>query len=63
MLGCGSPREHTFTNQTPADILTDNFEHLANLVGANGAYASLSVFISSHCFWKNFDPPSNPILE
>jgi hypothetical protein len=30
----GSPREHTFTDQAHAHILTDDDEYLANLVAA-----------------------------
>ena len=30
MLGGGSPREHTFTDQAPAHVFTKNSEHLAN---------------------------------
>jgi len=46
VLGGGSPRELTFANQALANILTDDDEHLANLVGADGARPS--PFVGSH---------------
>ena len=47
MFGRGSPREHTFTNQTLSQVLTKDDEHLANMVSAE-ASASLSCFVSTH---------------
>jgi len=41
LTGC-SPREHTFTDQALAHFLSDDDEHLADLVGARGALASPS---------------------
>jgi hypothetical protein len=43
-----SPREELFAEQTPAHVLTDDKEHLADLVGACGGCASLSCFVSNH---------------
>jgi hypothetical protein len=43
-----SPREELFAEETPAHILTDDDEHLANLVAARGAYLSSSLFVRSH---------------
>jgi hypothetical protein len=43
-----SPREELFADQTPAHILTDDKEHLADLVGASGARLSSSLFVGSH---------------
>jgi hypothetical protein len=48
VFGRGSPREHTFTNQTLAHVLTKDDEHLANLITASEARASPSCFVSSH---------------
>ena len=46
MLGGGSPREELFADEALAHVLTDDNEHLANLVGAGAARASLE-FVSS----------------
>ena len=35
MLGIALPREPTIADQTPAHVLTDDGEHLANLVGVS----------------------------
>ena len=48
MLGSAMPREHTVTDQALTHVLTDDDEYLANLVAADGACASLNVFVSSH---------------
>jgi hypothetical protein len=48
VLGGGSPRELTVANQALAHILTDDDEHIANLVAADGARASPSFVVSSH---------------
>jgi hypothetical protein len=44
----GSPSEQLLADQTPAHILTDDKEHLANLIGMRGIRASPSCFVSSH---------------
>ena len=48
MLRGGSPREELFADEAPAHAPADENEHLADLVGACGACASLSCFVSSH---------------
>ena len=51
MLGGGSPREELFADEALAHALADDNEHLAYLVGACGARASL-VF----CRWQSYRP-------
>jgi hypothetical protein len=48
MLGCGSSREHTLTDQALAKSPAERDEHLANLIRANGVRASLVFVVSSH---------------
>ncbi len=48
MLGGGSPREELFADKALAHALTDDNEHLADLVGAGGARVPLRFFVSSH---------------
>jgi len=48
MLGRGSPREHAVANQALAHILTDDDEHLANLVAGGGTRLSPTCFVRSH---------------
>ena len=48
MFGRGSPRKELFTDETLANVLTDCNKHFADLVGADGALATLSLFVSSH---------------
>jgi len=63
MLGGGSPREHTFANRTLVNVLTNDKEYFANPVDADRACTSMSVFVSSHLMWKNFDPPPPAIFK
>jgi len=42
MFASALPREHPVADQALAHVLTDDDEHLANLVGADGARVSLS---------------------
>jgi hypothetical protein len=44
----GSPSEYLFADKTLANALTDRNKHFADLVGADGALATLSLFVSSH---------------
>jgi len=48
MFGGGSPREEFFADGALTHALTDDKEHLADLVVARGASASLRVFVSNH---------------
>ena len=48
MLGGCSPREKFFADEAPAHALADDSEHLADLVGAGGARASLVFIVGSH---------------
>lgn len=48
MFGGGSPRKELFADKALAHVLTDDDEHLADLVGASGVRASPSCFASSH---------------
>jgi len=43
-----SPREELFADETPAHALTDDNEHLANLVAADGTRLLPSFVVSSH---------------
>jgi len=60
MLRGGSPRKHTFANQTLTQVFAENCEYLANLVAAGGACTSMSIFVSSHFYWENFGPLPEP---
>jgi hypothetical protein len=42
------PREHTFTDQALAQVLTDDNEDLPDPVDADGARLSPSLFVSIH---------------
>jgi hypothetical protein len=46
MLGSALPREHTIADQAFAFVPSDDNEHLANLIDARGARASLRFFVS-----------------
>jgi hypothetical protein len=48
VLGGGSPREEFFADEALAHALADDNEHLADLVGACAARASLGFVIGSH---------------
>jgi len=48
VLAGSLPREHTFTDQTPAHVFTKNSEYLTNLVDSGGTRALLSLFVGSH---------------
>jgi hypothetical protein len=48
MLGGGSPREELLAYGAPAHALSDDDEHLANLVGVREARASLGFVVSGH---------------
>jgi hypothetical protein len=48
VFGRGSPRKELFAHETPAHVLTDDSEYLADLVGVDGARVSLRFFVSSH---------------
>jgi hypothetical protein len=48
MVGSLSRREHAIADKAPARVLTDDSEHLADLVGSHGARVSLSFFFSSN---------------
>jgi hypothetical protein len=48
MFGSALTREHTIADQALASVLTDHNEHLANLIGADGACGSRGCFVSSH---------------
>jgi hypothetical protein len=48
MLRGGSPREYPFADQALPHVFPNSSEYLADLVGADGACASLSLFVSSH---------------
>jgi hypothetical protein len=48
MLRGASPGELPFADKALAHVLTDDKEHLANLVSARGVRASPSCFLSSH---------------
>jgi hypothetical protein len=47
MLRGGLAGEHAFADKALSHVLTDDNEYLAKLVGADGASASLSSFVSS----------------
>jgi hypothetical protein len=48
MFGRGSSRKELFADETPANALTDDKEHLADLVGVRGFRALPSLFVSTH---------------
>ena len=48
MFGGSFPREHTIADHASAHVLTDDDEHLADLVGALRVRALPNVFVSGH---------------
>jgi hypothetical protein len=63
MLGSGSPCKHTFTDQALAEVLTDDNEYLASLVGSDGACTFLRVIVGSHFSGTNSTPPTPIFLS
>jgi hypothetical protein len=53
MFRGGPPREESVADETPAHVLTNDDEHLADLVAPRGACACLDVFVSSHVDWQS----------
>ena len=48
MVGSLPRREHVIADQALAHLMTDDDEDLANLVAAEGACLSMSLFVNSH---------------
>jgi hypothetical protein len=53
MFRGGPPREESVADETPAHVLTNDDEHLTELVAPRGACACLDVFVSSHVDWQS----------
>ena len=52
MLGGGSPREEFFADEALAHAMSDDDEHLADLVGACAGRASLVFVVGSHVAFR-----------
>jgi hypothetical protein len=63
MLRGGSLREEFLADKALAHAVTDDNEHLSDLVGACGASASLVLIVGSHVATRGQPPAQGPHLN